>query len=39
MTLSIRQLEAFREIVRTGSITEAAKGLHRTPASSQLINQ
>lgn len=38
MNLSIRQLEAFREVMRTGSISEAARTLNRTqPAVSSLI--
>lgn len=39
MNISIRQLVAFREVLRTGSITEAAKILNRTqPAVSSLIS-
>ncbi|MCO4759837.1 MAG: LysR family transcriptional regulator [Oceanospirillaceae bacterium] len=38
MNLSIRQLQAFREVMRTGSISEAARALNRTqPAVSSLI--
>ncbi|WP_375748551.1 LysR substrate-binding domain-containing protein [Vibrio sp. HN007] len=38
MNLSIRQLQAFREVMRTGSISEAARALHRTqPAVSAMI--
>lgn len=38
MNLSFRQLEAFREVMRTGSISEAARILNRTqPAVSSLI--
>ncbi|WP_461537294.1 LysR substrate-binding domain-containing protein [Spongorhabdus nitratireducens] len=37
--LTIRQLEAFREVIRTGSISEAARALNRTqPAVSTLIS-
>ena len=39
MNLSIKQLEAFREVMRTGSISEAARILNRTqPAVSSLIS-
>ncbi len=38
MNISIKQLQAFREVLRTGSVTEAAKQLNRTqPAISALI--
>lgn len=38
MNLSIRQLQAFREVMRTGSISEAARALNRTqPAVSAMI--
>lgn len=38
MNLSIRQLQAFREVMRTGSISEAARALNRTqPAVSAAI--
>ena len=38
MNLSIRQLQAFREVMRTGSISEAARALNRTqPAVSSMI--
>ncbi|MBN3562223.1 LysR substrate-binding domain-containing protein [Aliamphritea spongicola] len=38
MNLSIRQLQAFREVMRTGSISEAARVLNRTqPAVSSMI--
>ncbi|HCH25182.1 MAG TPA: LysR family transcriptional regulator, partial [Oceanospirillaceae bacterium] len=38
MNFSIRQLQAFREVMRTGSISEAARALNRTqPAVSSLI--
>ncbi|WP_421867012.1 LysR substrate-binding domain-containing protein [Motiliproteus sp.] len=38
MHLSIRQLQAFREVMRTGSISEAARALNRTqPAVSAMI--
>ncbi|MGB0466725.1 MAG: LysR substrate-binding domain-containing protein [Pontibacterium sp.] len=38
MNLSIRQLQAFREVMRTGSISEAARALSRTqPAVSAMI--
>ncbi len=38
MNLTIRQLQAFREVMRTGSISEAAKTLGRTqPAVSSMI--
>lgn len=38
MSISIRQLEALREVIRTGSISEAARALHRSqPAVSTLI--
>ncbi|SDQ24294.1 LysR substrate-binding domain-containing protein [Pseudovibrio sp. Tun.PSC04-5.I4] len=38
MNLSFRQLQAFREVMRTGSISEAARTLGRTqPAISSLI--
>ncbi len=39
MNLSFKQLQAFREVMRTGSISEAARALNRTqPAVSSLIN-
>ncbi|WP_299176725.1 LysR substrate-binding domain-containing protein [uncultured Neptuniibacter sp.] len=39
MNLSFKQLQAFREVMRTGSISEAARTLNRTqPAVSALIN-
>lgn len=39
MNLSFRQLQAFREVMRTGSISEAARILGRTqPAVSSLIS-
>ncbi|MGB1236655.1 MAG: LysR substrate-binding domain-containing protein [Pseudomonadales bacterium] len=38
MNLNIRQLQAFREVMRTGSISEAARALNRTqPAVSSMI--
>ncbi len=38
MNLTIRQLQAFREVMRTGSVSEAAKILGRTqPAVSSMI--
>jgi DNA-binding transcriptional LysR family regulator len=38
MNLSFRQLQAFREVMRTGSVSEAARILGRTqPAASALI--
>ncbi len=38
MNLNIRQLQAFREVMRTGSISEAARTLNRTqPAVSSMI--
>lgn len=38
MNLSIRQLQAFREVMRSGSVSEAARILGRTqPAISALI--
>lgn len=38
MNLNIRQLQAFREVMRTGSISEAARVLNRTqPAVSSMI--
>ncbi len=38
MNISFRQLKAFREVMRTGSVSEAAKILGRTqPAASALI--
>lgn len=38
MNLSFKQLQAFREVMRTGSISEAARALNRTqPAVSSLI--
>jgi len=38
MNLTIKQLQAFREVMRTGSISEAAKTLGRTqPAVSSMI--
>lgn len=38
MNISIRQLQAFREVMRTGSVSEAARILNRTqPAVSALI--
>lgn len=38
MNLSFRQLQAFREVMRTGSISEAARALNRTqPAVSAMI--
>lgn len=38
MKLNHRQLEAFRALMRTGSVTEAAKRMHITqPATSRLI--
>jgi DNA-binding transcriptional LysR family regulator len=38
VNLSLRQLETFREVFRTGSISEAARGLGRTqPAVSAVI--
>lgn len=38
MNLSFKQLQAFREVMRTGSISEAARTLNRTqPAVSSLI--
>lgn len=38
MNLSIRQLQAFREVMRTGSISEAARALNRTqPSVSAMI--
>ncbi|MGB0912511.1 MAG: LysR family transcriptional regulator, partial [Phaeobacter italicus] len=37
MNLSIRQLQAFREVMRSGSVSEAARILGRTqPAISAL---
>ncbi|WCE30076.1 LysR family transcriptional regulator [Vibrio sp. SCSIO 43137] len=39
MNLSIRQLQAFREVMRTGSISDAARTLNRTqPAVSAMIS-
>lgn len=39
MNLSIRQLQAFREVMRTGSISDAARALNRTqPAVSAMIS-
>lgn len=39
MNLSIRQLQAFREVMRTGSISDAARALNRTqPAVSSMIS-
>ncbi len=39
MNLSFRQLQAFREVMRTGSVSEAARILGRTqPAASALIS-
>ncbi|MEH6444472.1 MAG: LysR substrate-binding domain-containing protein [Oceanospirillaceae bacterium] len=39
MNLNIRQLQAFREVMRTGSISEAARALNRTqPAVSSMIS-
>lgn len=39
MNLSIRQLQCFREVMRTGSISEAARTLGRTqPAVSAMIS-
>jgi len=39
MNISIRQLQAFREVMRTGSISDAARALHRTqPAVSSMIS-
>lgn len=39
MNLSFRQLQAFREVMRTGSISEAARALNRTqPAVSSMIS-
>lgn len=38
MNISFRQLQAFQEVMRTGSISDAARSLHRTqPAVSSLI--
>ncbi|MCW8886087.1 MAG: LysR substrate-binding domain-containing protein [Motiliproteus sp.] len=38
MNISFRQLQAFREVMRTGSISEAARALNRTqPAVSSMI--
>ena len=38
MNLNIKQLQAFREVMRTGSISEAARTLNRTqPAVSSMI--
>ncbi len=38
MNISFRQIQAFREVMRTGSVSEAAKILGRTqPAASALI--
>lgn len=38
MNISIRQLQAFREVMRTGSVSEAARVLNRTqPALSSMI--
>ena len=38
MNISIRQLQAFREVMRTGSISDAARTLNRTqPAVSAMI--
>ncbi len=40
MKINLRQLEAFRAVVATGTATEAARLLHVSqPAISQLINQ
>lgn len=39
MNLSIRQLETFREVMRSGSISQAARALNRTqPAISTAVN-
>ncbi len=39
MNITIRQLQAFREVLRTGSISDAARSLHRSqPAVSCLIS-
>lgn len=38
MNLSVRQLSTFREVMRTGSISQAARALHRTqPAVSAMV--